>query len=253
MRVPGIALARRMLAAFVMIAAALAFCGARFAAAASITVDPVRIELSGEQQSATVTVRNAGSEPVVVQAEVLVWSQVDGQDVYTRTRDALVTPTVITVPARADQIVRIALRSPPHATQERAFRLYVQEVPAPPKPGKIGLNVSLRIGIPVFVAPTEGRPTPRLIWRAKREAGGELRLAAENNGTGNARLNTLTLVDPSGRTVAQLPDLAYVLPGHVRAWKLSQQQHSVTSRAGGPLRLRGESYAGAIDDPVTLE
>ena len=48
---------------------------------------------------------------VLVQAEVMLWEQVDGEDRLTPTRDLLVSPAVFTLPPNGSQLVRVALRS----------------------------------------------------------------------------------------------------------------------------------------------
>ena len=45
------------------------------------------------------TVRNTGSEPAVIQMEVMSWSQAQGKDVYTLSKEILATPPIFTVPA----------------------------------------------------------------------------------------------------------------------------------------------------------
>jgi fimbrial chaperone protein len=235
----------------ILVLGALALASVSSARAASITLDPVRIELSTDQRTATVRVRNASAEPVIVQAEILSWSQRDGGDVYAPTREMLVTPTVVTIPARSDQIVRVALRRDQDPTLELAYRLYVQEIPPSPKPGSVGLNVALRIGVPIFVAPIAGTVKPQLAWRAAPATNGALTLSVHNAGTGSARLIQTELSTSGGLPIAHLHDLAYVLPGQTRRWTIAPQQLKHSPPLRGDLRVRAESYVGTIDQPVT--
>ena len=126
--------------------------------------DPDRAD-SKASATRSITVRNDGEEPVVVQSSVLAWTQEDGKDIYASTTEALVTPPIMTIAAGAEQIVRVGLRRPPDPRSELAYRVFLQEVPPPPKPGFTGLQVALRVGLPVFVAP--GAPAARrLEWSA---------------------------------------------------------------------------------------
>ena len=54
----------------------------------------------------TFTVRNNGTEPVMMQMELMSWSQSEGKDVYTATREVLGNPPIFTVPAGGSQLVR---------------------------------------------------------------------------------------------------------------------------------------------------
>ncbi len=61
--------------------------------------------------TAAMTVRNDGDDAVVIQASLLSWAQDEsGQDVYTPTNEALVTPPIMTIPPGGEQIVRVGLR-----------------------------------------------------------------------------------------------------------------------------------------------
>jgi len=72
--------------------------GASVVSAATIGVSPVRATLSANQKIEAITVRNNGTEPMSMQLEVMNWSQQDGNDVFTPTRELLVNPPIFTVP-----------------------------------------------------------------------------------------------------------------------------------------------------------
>src|SRR5215470_478534 len=74
--------------------------------AGSFEVNPVRVDLSAAARTAAVTVRNTGAEAVVVQLSVVAWSQEDGRDVYSDTKEILATPPIATIPAGGEQIIR---------------------------------------------------------------------------------------------------------------------------------------------------
>ena len=81
--------------------------GSSVASAASFGVSPVRVTLSESQSMGVLTVRNDGNEPASLQMEVLSWSQAQGQDVLTPTRELLANPPIFTVPACGSQLVRV--------------------------------------------------------------------------------------------------------------------------------------------------
>src|SRR5215469_11000812 len=122
------------------------------AAASSISVAPIRVELSGTKRTAVLTVRNADDAPVVVQARPVAWSQRDGEDQLDDTHDLVVTPPLFTVPGKGQQVLRVALLRDADATRELDYRLVLSEVPSSVTPDITGLRVALRITLPVFVA-----------------------------------------------------------------------------------------------------
>jgi fimbrial chaperone protein len=219
------------------------------AEAGAFQVSPVRIDLGGLALTAAVTVRNDGAEPVVIQSTIVAWSQANGQDAYAPTNDALATPPLATIPPGGEQIVRVGMRRPPDRHAELAYRLYVQEVPATTRPLQTSLQVALRVGIPVFVAPAE--PASRkLDWSAVMASDGELQLKVNNRGNTHLQVAAMTVVAPdSRREFARQHGLAYVLAGQAREWVMKlagidPQLQSVT--------LHLTSDAGESDETVPL-
>src|ERR1700692_3246012 len=92
--------------------------------AGSFQVNPIRVEMTKGATTADITVRNDGEEAIVVQSSVVAWTQDNGQEVYTPTTEALVTPPIMTVPPGGEQIVRVGLRRPPDPQRELTYRLY---------------------------------------------------------------------------------------------------------------------------------
>ena len=133
--------------------------------AGNFSISPIRLDLSATARSAAMTVRNDERE-TVVQAEVMLWEQVNGEDRLTPTRDLLVSPAVFTLPAKGSQLVRVALRNPPaDTTRELSYRLILQEVPQRANPEFSGLQIALRLSVPVFVA-NAGTTGPTIDWSA---------------------------------------------------------------------------------------
>ena len=220
--------------------------GAAFAG--SLQVDPVRIDLSASEKTAAITLRNGGDEPIVVQIDALAWAQELGNDVYTPTQGLFVTPPIVTIPAGGEQLVRTALRSAPDASRESAFRIYFQEVPPPPKPGFRGLQVALRIGIPVFVQPAAGAAAPRPQWSAVRTGAGQIRLSVANEGNGHLKVGALALFAPGAEPALATEGLAYVLPGQRREWLIPVAAGAAPAR----VRLNASTNAGDLDTELPV-
>src|SRR5881396_2704422 len=146
------------------------------AQAGAFAVDPVRATLSAARPVVSFVVRNDGVEPTVVQLEVVGWSQQDGKDVYSPTREILATPPIFKVPTGGVQIVRLGLRREPDPQREMTYRLFLEEVPPPLKEGFKGLRVTLRVGLPIFVVPAAST-APALRWSASRTREGQVSLA----------------------------------------------------------------------------
>lgn len=186
------------------------------AQAGSFRVSPLRVTLSAAQPITALTVYNEGDQPAVIQAQALAWSQDNGNDVYTASKEILLTPPIFTVPAKSSQILRLGLRRPADQQRELTYRLYLQEVPPPPAPGFIGLTTAVRLGVPVFLMPASGA-TPQLRWQATLAPQGAL-ISLTNTGNAHVKIASFTLSTPDTRVSTTQQVAQYVLPGQTQRW-----------------------------------
>jgi fimbrial chaperone protein len=190
------------------------------AAAGSISVAPIRVELSSGKRTAVLTVRNQDDSPVVVQARPAAWSQREGEDQLDDTRDLVVTPPIFTIPAKGQQVLRVALLRDADPARELDYRLVLAEVPPAIPTETTGLRVALRITLPVFVV-AQARTAPDLLWSHRWLADGTLDIAAQNRGTAHLQILDFD-VRGSGPSSgkAHADSSHYLLPGTIIHWQL---------------------------------
>ncbi len=219
-------------------------------AAGTFQVSPVRVELAAGRAIVALTVRNDGDTPTVIQTQVVAWSQQNGEDVYTPTNEVLATPPIFTVAPGATQIARVALRREPDAVRELAYRIFLQEVPGPPQPGFQGLQMALRISIPIFVEAKKPQEL-KLDWRAQREPDGALRLAVDNVGGRHLQVYDLNISSVDNTTpVYSNQSASYVLPGQRRSWLLEPLRGQVLT--GDRVRVKAVTDAGRVETEIVL-
>lgn len=220
--------------------------------AGDFSISPLRLDLSATSRTAAMTVRN-GEREALVQAEVVLWEQVDGEDRLTTTRDLLVSPAVFTLPAKGSQLVRVALRGPPvDTTRELSYRLILQEVPQTANPEFTGLQVALRLSIPVFVA-NEGTTGAEITWSAAAASDG-LTLTAKNTGDVHTRIHGFSVAPAAGDAQPLVqPVGSYLLPGQARSWSLSQADASAATWRRVRLKVTTEDGESEIDLDATGE
>ena len=238
-------------AAALLLPLSLLFLCARGANAGSFEVNPIRIDMSAGTRSAALTLKNSGTEAVVVQASVMAWAQDNGQDAYAATKEVLVTPPIATIPPGGEQILRLGMRRAPDATNELSYRVFLQEVPPPPKPGFQGLQVALRVSLPIFVQPLKGPAKATLVWNLELQGEDGLRLRLDNKGSGHIQVSEIALhLAGNEQAIASQSLLAYVLPGQSRTWELKTQ--SVRLKPTDRLRLKVTTDAGSVDTEIDL-
>ena len=219
--------------------------------AGSLSVTPIRIELSSAQRSVALTVRNDGDQPTVVQAQLVAWSQADNDDRLEPTTDILASPPIFTVAPGASQILRIALRLAPDAARERAYRVLVTEVPGKPQPESAGAQFALKISLPIFVDASGAKTAPRVEWSGARTAKGELTLTAVNTGAKHIQVQTIEVMGSGTDPDARFAGLWYILPGQRRTVTIKPSDgHTI---AAGRVQVKAETDAGPLAADVALE
>ena len=212
------------------------------------SVDPVRIALSARAPLVSMTVRNTGAEPSVLQVETVSWSQSTGRVTLEPTRDVLATPPLFTIPPGGTQLIRLGLRRPADPQRELTYRVILHEVLAP-APDTQGMRVALDVSIPIFVTPlVPGAPS--LQWHLSRGNPGELHLDVANSGTAHIRFETLE-IEPAGtgRSLALQDPSAYVLANDTRRWTLELRMPT----SPDTVIIRAKTDAGNIESRVRVE
>jgi fimbrial chaperone protein len=231
---------------------ALALLLAGPAAAAQWDIDPVRVDLSPTQETAVITIKNDSEQPTSIQIQAVAWSQAGGVDVYTPTRELIVTPPIVTIAAKSEQVVRVALRRQADATNELAYRINLQELPAKAESGFVGVQVALRIGLPVFVQPQKGEAAPKLSWNIARMPGNTLKVALKNQGNAHIQVSDFALYAPGGaQPITGDAASRYVLAGQSHEWLLKTA--ALEKMPAGRLRLKAFTDATDVDTELVLD
>ena len=243
---------RRFAHLFLLLAAALlpTFFSVQ-APADSLSVTPIPVKLGKNSPTDAITLLNNGQMPVVIQVDLQSWTQREGEDIYEPSRDLLVNPPIFTLPPGQSQIVRLGLHRPVDPQRELAYRLYLQEVPPPPQPGFTGLQIALRLGIPVFAAPAAPY-NKALKWHAVRTRGGDVRVALDNVGNAHVHVFEIKLSQPddSERILYTHQAHAYVLAGQFHSWTLQPKSGPWT---GSRVQISALTDRGVVNAELPLE
>ena len=220
--------------------------------AASIGVSPVRATLSADQQVGALTVHNTGTEPMSVQLEVMNWSQQDGKDVFTATREVLANPPIFTLPGGGSQLIRAGLRRAPDARSELTYRIFLQELPPPPNPDFNGARMLMRVSLPVFVLPALAAE-PVLRWKAARTSDGALKISLTNIGNAHVQIANFSLSLPgSAQPWITQQSSTYVLHGQSRDWILPANAENPSPPPGAILQIFAQTDAGDMEAEVLI-
>lgn len=214
------------------------------ARAGNFSVNPIRVELSASQTSAVIHVDNQGDSTVTVEARTLAWSQSKGKDQLASTRDIIVTPQIFRLKPGASQVLRIGALRKPDATQELSYRLMLEEIPAPPAPDFKGLQVALRISLPVFLKP-RADAKEKVDVALSLNPDRQLRLNLSNSGNAAAHFSEIALFseDDTDKLIAGLTASTYVLPGQQRELLLKPASFDTDKK----ILIKARTTAGPVE------
>lgn len=177
-------------------AGALAMAGR--AHAANLEVSPIFVELGARAPTSTITVRNGGSTPIRYQVTAMAWTEVvAGEPRLQPTTELSAFPPLFSLGPGEERRIRVGATVPP-AREERAWRLFVEELPSPPDgKGSVQIAIRTRFGLAVFQAPIA--PRPALSTSLARVAG-TVRASLRNAGNVHVRPAqvTVTFLSASG-------------------------------------------------------
>jgi fimbrial chaperone protein len=209
------------------------------ALAASLQVTPVNIEVPAPGAASKITLSNPGTDNVTAQIRVFRWLQAEGEDRLVATRDVVASPPAVKLAPGKKAVIRIVRLGKTPAAAEETYRLVVDEVPKPPKPGQAGVGFTVRHSIPVFFS--KPGADGELTWKAK-VTGGKLVLQADNAGGRRVRVASLKVVDGAGATIRFGEGLAgYVLGQSSKFWVMKGAAKSLKPGASITIIAQGDN------------
>lgn len=211
------------------------------ALAAPLQVSPVSVDLTAPGQTSTVNLRNEGDRPVNIQVRVFSWSQVNGEDQLTPSRDVVASPPAATLQPGTTYTIRIARIAPPLKSGEETYRLLVDQLPEVNlRRSAASVDMVLRYSIPVFF--TERSAGADLQWNISRE-GKSLIAEATNVGNRHAKLAGLAVASAGGKVSFGEGLNGYVLPGSTRRWIVSAGAQRIQPGTSVNVTAKGDDYA----------
>lgn len=198
---------------------------ARAEAAASLLIWPIDPKIDGPRRATAIWLQNQGREPVLMQVRVFRWTQPDGQDSHAAQQQLVASPPFARIEPGQRQMIRLT-ELPGARTQnspegaERAYRVLLDEVPAPQAADKAAaarIGFRMRYSLPLFVTDGAGAPQPGPAFAGLRcrivTDGGARALAFTNDGSRHVRLSDVALDGADRQLAVGSGLLGYVLPG----------------------------------------
>lgn len=125
-------------------------------------VSPIRLDLGRDAKTGVITVMNDADGKLQLQLTASEWTQdAEGKDLYAESGDLVYYPKIMSVGGKEERILRAGIRIPA-AGREKAYRLFLEEIPGPRTSAGTGVAIAVRFGVPVFVKPVREEPKAEL-------------------------------------------------------------------------------------------
>lgn len=223
------------------------------ASAGNFDVNPTKVSLSSSAPTSSITLTNTTDEATTIRAEVMLWTQRNGEDILTPATDVLAVPPLFTLTPNGKQVVRLALRNRADSGNEKSYRIILQEVPSSQQAssgasGTVTLKVQLRVSVPIFVT-TAAPVIKKAEWQALLTENSVL-LRLHNRGNTHVQVTQLRLTQQGIETpIINQSVFGYALPGETREWKFPIPEGL---KAGASLTLTATTTGGVTNANLVL-
>jgi fimbrial chaperone protein len=221
--------------------------------AGAFGVSPIRVDLDPASRTGLVNVTNDDERKLSFQLKLFEWTQsASGEDQYADSADLLFFPQIFTLAPKERRLVRIGLKGASSGDRERAYRLFIEEMPDTSLPPGSGaqIEVLLRFGVPIFLSTGKGEAQPELL--AAEPSKGAVRVSIRNGGTRQIRFEEVALAS-GDRTIAKTAGW-YVFPGVTRVFTVPVTAQDCPVPASVEVRATGEGkeIRRTVDIPPAL-
>jgi fimbrial chaperone protein len=151
------------------------------------------------------TVRNDSSLPKRLQVTAYRWTQTEpSTPTLTPTDEVVLFPLLLTLEPNQSRQLRLGVTAPP-TTTEKTYRVIVEELPSPQTQGSqgMGLNMRLKMSIPVFFQPSQPQGQPGITNLVNNNGKFAFNLTNTGNAHYMAKEIQVTGTDSSGKSVWQ--------------------------------------------------
>ncbi len=206
--------------------------------AQAFQVRPVRVDLGARQAASQLVVTNPTANTMLIQADAFDWSQARDKDSLNPSTNLIVNPPIFELAPGAQQVVRVGLRRAIESGVEVPYRIWLTQVATPGEATDSGVQMLLRVSLPVFVTGA-GTGSPQAVWQ-RDAADGAVEMG--NSGARHLHVRELRLVSDGGRPESLGP--CYALPGGLCRWAVPA---ALRDKA---FRIEADSDAGLLRSSV---
>jgi fimbrial chaperone protein len=189
--------------------------------AGGFQVYPIRVFLNATESSTLMTVKNDSPEKLRLQVSVMAWDQnKHGEMLLSPTEDIIFYPTLLAINPGDQRNLRVGSHTK-DVSQEKSYRIFVEELPPNEKLQSSGVRFLTKVSIPVFLQPRKLETKSVIDQLALRK--GELLFEIKNQGNVHIQPREIRIrgTSPDGgvQLERKIPGW-YVLSGGLREYRI---------------------------------
>ncbi len=188
------------------------------ALAGTFTVAPTTLTLGEQHHSAVLVLNNTGTDVIRFEATSFRWDESEaGEMLLEPTDELLVFPTIFSLAPGESRQVRVGTAQPA-GSDERTWRVFIEELPSLSAQGNVGVEVRTRMGIPIFLPAQDAQAAGRI---GGALTDGQVALQVVNEGNTHFRVAEVRVVGRDASGAERFADAArgwYVLAGGTRTF-----------------------------------
>lgn len=223
--------------------------------AGEFTVSPIKIELDRDSPSSAVTVTNDGNSPIDFVVREMEWFQdSEGVDQYRQSQDLIYFPKSFRLEPGMSRVIRVGVKKFQSLEKEKAYRLFIEEVPAQKVEGKAFVAIAIRFGVPIFIKPASEVKDIKL--ENVHFEKGQLIIAVKNHGNRHIRpdLLEITAYDEKGEEIYTKQVTGwYIFPNIKRKFSVELSQEECVKTKKLALTIKSDDKALREEIDVTKE
>jgi len=193
--------------------------------AASLSISPLRINLTDSKTISNLTIGNSNEDkPANIQVRIFSWNQdANGEQILSPTTKVVVSPPIFNAKPNSSNIVRVIRMGKEPIVGEESYRLLIEELPDEEQALKdTGIGILVGHSLPVFVTAKnalDANPSFNISADNKH-----LYLTITNNGDKYLRLIGVNFVDLNDKNkFFKTENLSYVLGHKTVTFKYNNQ------------------------------
>ncbi|WP_457625648.1 fimbrial biogenesis chaperone [Persephonella sp.] len=187
--------------------------------AVDFSIQPIRLYVSPKKNTAVFEITNLTDKKTIrVETEIKKWDQDEnGKFILEDTEDAIVVPPYIELAPKQKQLIKLAYLGSFDGNIQKAYRLYIKQIPDEikveknPKKVKTAIQIVVNISVPVFVNPPDAELKYNLSFTPVEVSKEKIVLQVRNTGNAFARI-TKAVLYKGDREIYSNDYALYILP-----------------------------------------